>query len=95
MDPNWVIWKDVWLEILDGPQMGDLEGCLVGFFDWTSAGGPGREFGWKFGTPPGWGNQKDFGLESVKVRHLGEQMKMWSGGPKEDVTLSNRWVQAW
>ena len=30
MDPSWVIWKDFWLEISNGPWMGDLEGFLVG-----------------------------------------------------------------
>ena len=30
MDPSWVIWKDFWLEILNGPRMGDFEGVLVG-----------------------------------------------------------------
>ena len=30
MDPGWVIQKDFWLEILNGPRMGVLEGFLVG-----------------------------------------------------------------
>ena len=48
MEPILVIWKDVWLESLDGPQMGDLEGWSVGIFDWTPSGGSGREFVWEF-----------------------------------------------
>ena len=28
-----MIWKDFWLENLNGPQMGDLEGFLVGKWD--------------------------------------------------------------
>ena len=38
MDPSWVIWKDVWLEILDRPWLGDMEGCLVGNFEWIWLG---------------------------------------------------------
>ena len=45
MDPRWVMCKDVWLENIDEPRMGDMEGLLVGNFDWTPAGGSGREFG--------------------------------------------------
>ena len=33
MDPSWVIWKDFWLEILNGPGLGDLEGILGGKCD--------------------------------------------------------------
>ena len=79
MEPGWEIWKDGWLD----------------FFDWNAAGGSGRDFGWKFGTAPSWGNQKGFWLESVKVRRLGGRMEMWSGDPKEDITWSNRRFQAW
>ena len=28
-----MIWKDFWLEILNGPQLGDLEVFLVGYCD--------------------------------------------------------------
>ena len=59
--------------------MGDPEGILVGIF----------------GTAPGWGNQKNLWLESVKVRCSGERMEMWFGGPKEDVTRSNGRVRGW
>ena len=30
MDPGWVIWKDVWLNFLNEPWLGDLDGFLVG-----------------------------------------------------------------
>ena len=33
MDTSWVIWKDVWLDILNGPQLGDLEVFLVWEFE--------------------------------------------------------------
>ena len=75
-----MIWKDVWLEGLDKSRMEDLE---------SPDGGSGREFGWKFRTAPGWGNQKGFWLENMKVRRLGDRMEMWLGGPKEDVIWSN------
>ena len=32
VDPSWVMWKDFWLEILDGPRLRYLEGWLVGIF---------------------------------------------------------------
>ena len=32
MNPIWVMWKGVWVEGLDGPRSGDIEGCLVGNF---------------------------------------------------------------
>ena len=65
-------------KFLIGPQQGDPEGSLVG----------------KFGMAPGWGNQKVFWLEIVKVRRSEERTEMWSGGLKEDVTQSNRQVWA-
>ena len=66
MDPGWEICKDSWLEFLNRPRLGDPEGSLVRLL----------------GTSPGWGNQKGFWLESMKVRCSGEQMEMWSGSPK-------------
>ena len=33
MDPDWVIWKDFWLEISDGTWLVDLEEFLVGNFN--------------------------------------------------------------
>ena len=38
MDPDWVIWKEFWSKISDGPWLGALEGLLVGAFEWTPAG---------------------------------------------------------
>ena len=29
MYPSWVMWNDIWLESIDGPQLGDLEVWLV------------------------------------------------------------------
>ena len=66
-------------KILTGPWLRDPEGILVG----------------NFGTTSGWGNQKDFWLENVKVKRSVKQMEMWSSGSKEDVTWSNGWVRYW
>ena len=66
MDPSWDIWKYGWLE----------------FMDLTQNKGSERVFGWKFGTDPCWGNQKDLLLESVMVRRSGERMEVWLGSPK-------------
>ena len=79
INPGWEIWKNGWL----------------GNYDWDLDWGSGRVVGWKFGTDLSWGNQKDFWLERVIMRHSGEHMEVWSGGPKYDVTWSNVRVRAW
>ena len=60
MDPGWEIWMYCWLEN----------------FDWTLAGGSGRNFGWKVETDLGWENQKDFWLENVKIECSVKLMEM-------------------
>ena len=42
---------------------------------------------------PGWVILKEFWLETVMVRCLGEQMEFWLGGQKKDVAWSTRWVR--
>ena len=96
MGPIWVMWKDVWLEISDGTWLGNLEG----WFDGIYFTGPRLRdveiiLVRKFGTAPGWGDQKDFWLGNVNVKCLVKRIEMWSGGPKEDDTCSNERVRAW
>ena len=64
-------------------------------FDWTPARGSGRNFGWELWNGPQLGKPEEFLVGNVKVKRLVKRMEMWSGGPKEDVTLSNGWVPAW
>ena len=80
MDPIWVIWKGIWLEIIDGTWMGDLEGYLVRNLEWTLAVWSRRMCGWR--TDPGWGNCKNFWLEIMMARHSGDQMEVWLGCQK-------------
>ena len=62
---------------------------------WNIVGGSGSNFGWKFWNGPGWGDQNYFWLENVKVKRFVKRIDMWSGGPKEGVTWSNRRVRTW
>ena len=38
MSHEWAIYKNVWLEIMNGPWLGDLEGYLVGNCDGEALG---------------------------------------------------------
>ena len=36
MDPSWVIWKDIWSEIMNGYKLGALDEFLLGRFQLDS-----------------------------------------------------------
>ena len=45
-------------------------------------GDPERILVRNFGMAPGWGIQKDFWLENLKVKRSVKRMEMWLGVPK-------------
>ena len=62
------MWKDFWLGIGNGPQLGNQEGLLVGKFSMD----PGWEIWTKFWlenleAPPSWGNRVEFWSEDMTV----------------------------
>ena len=61
----------------------------------TRLGGPERILVGKFGTAPGWENQKYIWLENMKVKRSVKRMEMWSGSPEEDIPRPNGRVWDW
>ena len=59
-------------------------------FDWNPAGLSRRIFGWKFWNGFRLGESEGIWLKNVKVKRSAKRIEMWLGGPKEDVTWSNK-----
>ena len=64
MGLSWVMWEDFWLESIDGPRLGDMEGCLVGIFTGLRLGDPERILVGNLEQPPAGGIRNVFGWKA-------------------------------
>ena len=76
-----------------GPELSEVEGCVVGKHEWTPAWLYAPGFVRNFGMYPSSVILEEFWLETVRVMCLCHQMEVWSGDNERHVARSIRWVR--